>query len=161
MDIRIGQGFDAHRFSSTRPLVLGGITIPHKYGLEGHSDADALTHAIIDSLLGARGLGDIGKWFPDNDPKYKNINSILLLKEVLKREFSIWKLLNLDATVIMQEPKLSPYIKNIRNSLAKVFKCKIDVISIKAKTTEGMGFCGRNEGIAVLANILIIKNENS
>jgi 2-C-methyl-D-erythritol 2,4-cyclodiphosphate synthase len=159
MGLRIGQGFDAHKFITGRPLILGGINIPYEFGLDGHSDADALTHAVIDAILGALSLGDIGKWFPDSNTKYENINSIELLDTVLKsRQLSHWSLLNLDATIITQRPKLSQYTQLIRQNLAQSFHSKVEQISIKAKTTEGMGFCGRSEGIAVLANILLHSN---
>jgi 2-C-methyl-D-erythritol 2,4-cyclodiphosphate synthase len=159
MGLRIGQGFDAHKFITGRPLILGGINIPYEFGLDGHSDADALTHAVIDAILGALSLGDIGKWFPDSNTKYENINSIELLDTVLKsKQLSHWSLLNLDATIITQRPKLSQYTQLIRQNLAQSFHSKVEQISIKAKTTEGMGFCGRSEGIAVLVNILLNSN---
>ncbi len=156
MELRIGQGFDAHKFAEGRPLFLGGIKIPYEFGLAGHSDADVLTHAIIDAILGALSLGDIGKWFPDNDSKYKNINSMELLDTVLKSsKLKNWSLVNLDATIIAEKPKLSLYSQLIQQNLAQSFNSNIEKISIKAKTTEGMGFCGRSEGIAVLVNILL------
>ena len=160
MEIRIGQGFDAHRFAPQRPLILGGIKIPHELGLAGHSDADVLTHAIIDSILGALSLGNIGSWFPDNDPNFKNINSMLLLKKVLNdKRILQWQLVNLDATIITEKPKLNPYIPKIQESIASSFNADISQISIKGKTTEKMGFCGRSEGIAVLVNTLLKKIE--
>ena len=156
MKLRIGQGFDAHKFTKGRPLILGGIQIPYEYGLEGHSDADALIHAVIDAVLGALSLGDIGKWFPDSDSKYKNINSMELLDNILKSgQLKNWSLVNLDATIIAQKPKLSQYTQLIQQNLAQSFNSETEQISIKAKTTEGMGFCGRAEGIAVLVNILL------
>jgi len=156
MSLRIGQGFDAHKFIKNRPLILGGIHIPFEYGLAGHSDADVLIHAIIDSILGALSLGDIGKWFPDNDSSYKNIDSMILLKKVLSSEkLMSWKLVNLDATIITEKPKLSKFTELIQQNIAEVFKCSTNQISIKAKTTEGMGFCGRSEGIAVIVNSLL------
>jgi 2-C-methyl-D-erythritol 2,4-cyclodiphosphate synthase len=159
MELRIGQGFDAHKFIQERPLILGGLHIPYKFGLDGHSDADVLIHAIIDSILGALSLGDIGKWFPDSDTKYKNINSMKLLEQVLQsKELYDWSLVNLDATIIAQNPKLSQYTQLIQQNLANAFNSEIKQISIKAKTTEGMGFCGRSEGIAVLVNILMQKH---
>jgi len=156
MNLRIGQGFDAHKFTKWRPLILGGIQIPYEYGLAGHSDADVLTHAIIDAILGAIALGDIGKWFPDTDSKYKNINSMELLDDVLKSsQLQNWSLVNIDATIIAEKPKLSEYTHSIQKNLATYFNSNTEQISIKAKTTEGMGFCGRAEGIAVLVNILL------
>ena len=159
MNIRIGQGFDAHKFIKGRPLILGGVEIPFEYGLDGHSDADVLTHAIIDSLLGALSLGNIGSWFPDSENKFKNINSMILLDNVLKApKVSNWKLINLDATIITEKPKLTPYIKSITLSLANALHVTTDRISIKGKTTEKMGFCGRSEGIVVLVNTLLSTN---
>ena len=158
MNLRIGQGFDAHKFTTDRPLILGGVKIPHKFGLAGHSDADVLVHAVIDALLGALSLGDIGKWFPDNDAKYKNINSMKLLEQVLNNKiFKNWTIVNLDATIITQQPKLSKHTPLIQQKLALALNSETEQISIKAKTTEGMGFCGRSEGIAVLVNLLLQK----
>ena len=158
MKLRIGQGFDAHKFVAGTPLILGGVHVPHVFGLEGHSDADVLVHAVIDAILGALSLGDIGKRFPDNDPKYKNINSMELLDNVLKSDqLNDWSLVNLDATIIAQKPKLSQYTQTIQQNLAQAFGSDTTQISVKAKTTEGMGFCGRSEGIACLVNILLQK----
>ena len=160
MKLRIGQGFDAHKYIPERPLILGGIQIPYKFGLEGHSDADVLVHAVIDAVLGALSLGDIGKWFPDSDSKYKNINSMELLDDVLKSsQLNNWSLVNLDATIIAQKPKLSQYTQLIQQNLAQSFNSEVEQISIKAKTTEGMGFCGRAEGIVVLVNILLLAKQ--
>lgn len=156
MKLRIGQGFDAHKFTKEKPLILGGIRIPHDFGLEGHSDADVLTHAIIDSLLGALSLGNIGIWFPDDDLKFKNANSIELLKKVISNEvFKSWKIVNIDSTIIAEKPKLSPFLSKIHSNLAQVLSISIDQICVKPKTTEGMGFCGRQEGIAVFVNALL------
>ena len=156
MTFRIGQGFDTHRFTKGKPLILGGIQVPYKFGLAGHSDADVLTHAIIDAVLGALSLGDIGKWFSDTNPKYKNINSMKLLEYVLQsKQLTNWSLVNLDTTIITQEPKLSQYTQPIQQNLAQSFNAKADQISIKSKTTEGMRFCGSTEGIVALANLLI------
>ncbi len=156
MEIRIGQGFDAHKFVKGRPLILGGITIPNEFGLEGHSDADVLTHAIIDSLLGALSLGNIGTWFPDNDLKFKNADSIELLKKVIFSEsFKNWKIVNIDSTIIAQKPKLAPFLSVIHSNISKALSVSADRICVKPKTTEGMGFCGREEGIAVFVNTLI------
>lgn len=156
MEIRIGQGFDAHKFIAGRPLILGGITIPYEFGLEGHSDADVLTHAIIDSLLGALSLGNIGTWFPDSNMNFKNADSIELLKKIISHEaLKNWKIVNIDSTIIAQKPKLSPFLSEIHLNLAKALFTTADRICVKPKTTEGMGFCGREEGIAVFVNTLI------
>ena len=159
MKFRIGQGFDAHKLVSGRLLILGGIAIPFELGLEGHSDADVLTHAIIDSLIGALSLGNIGTWFPDNDIKYKNANSTELLKTVIShKSFKEWQIVNIDSTIITEKPKLSPFIPNIQKNLANTLNTEIANISIKPKTTEKMGFCGRGEGIAVFVNTLLYRN---
>ncbi len=156
MKFRIGQGFDAHKLVFGRPLILGGITIPFELGLEGHSDADVLTHAIIDSLIGALSLGNIGTWFPDNDIKYKNANSMELLKTVISHNsFKEWQIVNIDSTVIIEKPKLSPFITDIQKSIASILNTETANISIKPKTTEKMGFCGRGEGVAVFVNTLL------
>ena len=156
---RIGQGFDLHRLVEGRALILGGIKINHQKGLLGHSDADVLVHAIIDSLLGALCLGDIGQHFPDTDPKYKNANSINLLKEVLakikKEEYSI---VNIDATIQAQEPKLMPHITAIRENLAQNMGININQISVKAKTYEKQDSIGQGEAIAVYCNTLLKKH---
>ena len=156
MKYRIGNGIDAHRFTAGRPLILGGIEIAFPMGLAGHSDADVLTHAIIDALLGAAALDDIGTHFPDDDPQYRNINSILLLQQVLemltKRGYKIG---NLDTVIVTQEPKLQPHIPAIRQNLAREMNLPITDISVKAKTTEGMGFTGRGEGILSMATVLL------
>ena len=158
---RFGQGFDAHKLVAGRPLILGGVRIPYELGLLGHSDADVLTHAVIDSILGALALGDIGTWFPDNEKHYFNADSLVLLKTVLEdQKVSSWSLVNLDTTIVAQQPKLSPHIISIRQRLSDVFKCCTDRISVKAKTTEGMGFCGRGEGIAVLSNISLCNDKS-
>ena len=160
MKIRIGQGFDAHKFVKNRPFIIGGIKIPFEFGLAGHSDADVLTHAIIDSILGGLSLGNIGSWFPDNDIKYKNINSMLLLEKVMiDKEVSKWQIANLDATIITEKPKINPYIEKIVSSLSKALHINNNQLSIKGKTTEKMGFCGREEGIVVLVNTLLINKD--
>lgn len=147
--MRIGFGYDAHRLTADRRLVLGGVTIPHEKGLLGHSDADVLLHSISDSLLGAAALGDIGKHFPDTDPAYKGADSLILMKKAysLVKEKG-YTLCNLDVTVCAQKPKLSPYIEEMRKNVAKALKCDLDCVSIKATTTEKMGFTGREEGIS-------------
>ncbi len=155
---RIGQGFDVHRFVPDRPLILCGVTIPHHAGLLGHSDADVAVHAAMDAMLGALALGDIGEWFPDNDPAFKNANSMDLLVQIISDEhFSSYEIMNLDITVIAQRPKIKPYVDQMRTNLAEVLDCAPDRISVKATTTEGMGFCGREEGIAAMAVVLLGK----
>lgn len=155
---RIGHGYDAHRLVNGRPLILGGIEIPHRTGLLGHSDADVLTHALCDALLGALGSGDIGKHFPDSDPAYKNISSLKLLEQVMltvaKQGYS---LNNADITVIAQAPKLSPHFPAMRVKLAALCHVGIDSINLKGTTTEKMGFSGREEGIAAHAVVLLQK----
>ena len=154
--LRIGQGFDVHRLIPERDLILGGELIPFEKGLEGHSDADVLVHAVIDALLGALALGDIGTWFPDSDSSYQNADSIGLLKKILEdQRLSGWELGNLDCTIIAQEPKLREFIPSMRKKLAETFNTSIDAISIKATTTEKLGFCGRGEGVAVMAVLLL------
>jgi len=158
LNIRIGNGFDVHRFVQNRKLILGGVEIPYEYGLEGHSDADVLCHAIADSLLGALSLGDIGKFFPDTDAKYKGMDSLILLKEVYSKVKSLhYAIVNVDTTIICQKPKLAQYIDNMKSNIARVLDVYDDSIGIKATTTEGLGFTGRAEGIAVIANVLIQK----
>lgn len=157
---RIGFGYDAHRLTEGRKLILGGIEIPYALGLEGHSDADVLTHAIMDALFGAMGSGDIGRHFPDIDPAYKNVSSLSLLKkamENLNREG--FRLNNLDATIVAQAPKLAPYIPHMRKRLGETCEVHVDQINIKATTTEGMGFCGRGEGIAAYAVVSIARED--
>ncbi len=154
--MRIGHGFDVHRLVPDRDLILGGVNIPFELGLLGHSDADVLCHAISDALLGAVALGDIGKHFPDTDPEYKGASSIFLLERVValleKRGYTIG---NVDATVVAQRPKLAPFIHHMRENLANSLKVDIDYVSVKATTTEGLGFTGTGEGIAVHAVVLI------
>lgn len=158
MRIRVGFGYDVHRLVEDRDLWLGGIRIPHHHGLLGHSDADVLIHAVCDALLGAANLRDIGWHFPDKDPQYKGIDSKLLLKNTmdLLQEHG-YRLGNVDATVAAQQPKLSPYIEAMKACLAEVMHADTDDISIKATTTEKMGFTGREEGIAAYATVLIEK----
>ena len=159
-EIRTGIGFDVHAYSENRKLILGGVDIPFKKGLLGHSDADVLLHAICDALLGSLALGDIGQHFPDSDEKYKNADSLVLLKKVydlVKQKGYI--LGNVDAVVAMQRPKLSPYIKKIRENISGILESDMDQISIKATTTEKLGFTGREEGVSALANVLILKQK--
>jgi 2-C-methyl-D-erythritol 2,4-cyclodiphosphate synthase len=154
--MRIGTGYDVHRLVEGRKLILGGVEIHYDKGLLGHSDADVLIHAIIDSLLGAAALGDIGKYFPDTDPKYSGISSIILLEKVgqllLKEGFRIG---NIDSTIIAQKPKLAPFIKQMINNLAEALNISENKVSVKATTEEGLGFSGRGEGIAAQSVVLI------
>jgi len=154
--IRVGQGFDVHALVADRKLVLGGVTIPHRLGLAGHSDADVLIHAICDALLGAAAIGDIGHHFPDSDDAYAGIDSSKLLAHVMQllRDGG-WQLGNVDTTIMAQQPKIAPFITTMRNRLAEVMAIDPDQINIKATTTEQLGFCGREEGIAAQAVVLI------
>jgi 2-C-methyl-D-erythritol 2,4-cyclodiphosphate synthase len=154
--MRIGLGFDVHAFQAGRKLVLGGVEIDYPMGLAGHSDADVLTHAIMDAILGACGLGDIGIHFPDSDMKYKNISSLLLLEEVRKKmEGKDFSIVNIDSILIMQKPKVSKYIAGMEKNIAGTLKIDESDINIKATTTEGLGFCGRGEGIAAKCVVLL------
>ncbi len=154
--MRIGQGYDAHRFGPDRPLILGGVEIEHPFGLEAHSDGDVLIHALCDALLGAAGLRDIGYHFPDNRAEYKNIDSRHLLKRVMGLLDSTgWKLGNADITVVAQAPKLSPHIESMRRNMSEDLDTEPGRVNIKATTTEGMGFAGRGEGIACYAVVLL------
>ena len=150
--MRVGLGYDVHRLVENRKLILGGVEIPYDKGLLGHSDADVLLHAIMDSLLGACALGDIGKHFPDNDPRFKDISSVVLLKHVgeLVRQ-SNYEIINLDATVVLQQPKIAPYIKKMRENIALALNVKIEQVSVKATTSEELGFIGMGDGAAVYA----------
>lgn len=156
MSIRIGQGFDVHAFAAHRRLILAGVNIPSSMGLSGHSDADVLTHAVIDALLGASGQGDIGRLFPDCNPEFKDADSLVLLMEVV-RELAEegWRVVNVDATIIAQEPKMAPYIRTMRENLARALQIKSGAVNVKATTTESLGFTGRKEGIAAIAVALI------
>ena len=150
--MRAGIGYDAHRLVEGRPLILGGVTIPHEKGLLGHSDADVLLHAICDALLGAAGLGDIGKHFPDTDPAYKGISSLKLLEAVGEKiSRAGFSCANVDAVIVAQKPKLSPYMDDMKSNIAAALRIASDLVSIKATTTEGMGFEGRGEGISAQA----------
>ena len=154
--MRIGKGFDVHQFSEDRPCILGGIEIEYERGLLGHSDADVLCHAISDALLGALALGDIGTHFPDTDPQYKGADSIKLLQAVMEMiRIKGYELGNLDGTVMAEAPKLMPHIPKIRERLADALKVDVSKISIKATTTEKLGFVGRGEGIAAEAVVLL------
>lgn len=157
--LRVGQGYDVHRLVKGRPLILGGVKIPYEFGLEGHSDADVAIHAVIDALLGAAGLGDIGELFPDTDGQYKDIESGILLRRVLSLlEEEEMIPLNIDLTVIAQQPKLAGYRRQIRENLAGLIGITVEDISVKATTTEGLGFAGRGEGIAAQAVVLVKKS---
>ena len=154
--MRIGHGYDAHRLTAGRPLIIGGVDIPHERGLLGHSDADVLTHAVIDALFGAAALGDIGKSFPDSDGKYKDILSLTLLEEAIKMVRAAgYEPVNFDATIIAQAPKLAPHIPQMRKNLAEVMGIGEDQINVKATTEEKMGFTGSQEGIAAHCVCLI------
>ena len=155
---RIGHGYDVHRLTENRKLILGGVDIPHDKGLLGHSDADVLVHAIMDSILGALALGDIGHLFPDNDDNYKNADSIKLLEKVCQvMENNGYKIGNIDSTVIAQKPKLAPYIIQMRENIAEACKCDISQISVKATTEEKLGFTGEMLGISAHAVSLLVK----
>ncbi|AIK37512.1 2-C-methyl-D-erythritol 2,4-cyclodiphosphate synthase [Bacillus pseudomycoides] len=155
---RIGQGFDVHEFAEGRPLIIGGITIPHEKGLLGHSDADVLLHTIADACLGAIAAGDIGKHFPDTDPTFKDADSAVLLQKVWEfvREQG-YELGNLDCTIIAQKPKMAPHIENMRKRISELLETSIGNINVKATTTEKLGFTGREEGIASQAVVLLQK----
>lgn len=156
--MRIGTGFDVHRLVAGRPLILGGVVIPYAMGLDGHSDADVLVHAVMDALLGALALGDIGTHFPDSDPAYAGISSLKLLgqvgRQISDREYVV---VNLDTVIIAQQPKLAPYIGQMRDNFAAVLGIAGDLVSVKATTTEMLGFCGRGEGIAAQAAVLLAR----
>lgn len=156
MNVRIGNGFDVHALAAGRPLVLGGVRVPHDRGLAGHSDADVLLHAIADAVLGALALGDLGAHFPDTDARWKDADSRVLLRHVAglaaTRGFRIG---NIDATVIAQAPRLAPHVPAMRANIAADLGCGIDAVSVKATTTEHLGFAGRGEGIAALATVLL------
>lgn len=154
--MRVGQGFDVHAFADNRKLVLGGVEIPHDKGLAGHSDADVLLHAICDALLGAAGLGDIGRHFPDDDPRYKNIDSRVLLRHVVDRlRAKKLSVSNIDCTVIAQAPRLAPHIEAMRENIARDLDVLRERVNVKATTTERLGFTGRGEGIAAQAVVLL------
>ncbi len=154
--IRIGNGFDVHPFVLNRKLILGGVEIPYSFGLDGHSDADVLCHAIADSLLGCLALGDIGKFFPDSDIRYKGMDSLSLLSQVYDKVKGLkYDIVNIDSTIICEKPKLLPYINDMRYNISHNLNIPFNSISVKATTTEGLGFIGRIEGIGVMANTLI------
>lgn len=154
--MRIGIGYDVHQLRAERDLIIGGVKIPCEKGLYGHSDADVLLHAIMDALLGAMGLGDIGKHFPDTDGFYKNISSLVLLDEVTKQmALQAYEVGNIDAVIIAQKPKMAPHIEAMRANIAKHLRCDVSCINLKATTTEHLGFEGRGEGISAQAVALI------
>ena len=156
--MRIGHGYDVHRLVEGRPLILGGVTIPYEKGLLGHSDADVLLHAICDALLGALSLGDIGQHFPDSDPRYKGIDSRTLLfhtNELIREKG--WQIGNIDATVVAQAPRISPYIQGMRENIATVLNLPLDAVSVKATTEEHLGFTGDGSGMAAKAVVLLEK----
>ena len=154
--MRIGHGYDVHRLVPNRKLILGGVEVPHYYGLQGHSDADVLTHAVMDALLGAAALGDIGRHFPDNDPAYKDISSLVLLGKVMEslgqQGYGIG---NVDATIVAQKPKLAEFIPEMRKTLSRYMGIPLSDINVKATTEEGLGISGREEGIAAHAVVLL------
>lgn len=159
MNIRIGNGYDIHRLVEGRPLILGGIQIEHSLGLLGHSDADVLTHAIMDGMLGALSLGDIGRYFPPSDPKWAGADSIVLLQQVHQMVQSRgWYIGNIDSVIVAERPKLKPHISAMRDRLADVLQLEPDQVGIKATTNEQLGPVGREEGIAVYAVVLLQKN---
>ncbi|MBU5486227.1 2-C-methyl-D-erythritol 2,4-cyclodiphosphate synthase [Clostridium sp. MSJ-11] len=156
--MRIGMGYDVHRLVEGRKLIIGGVEIPYEKGLLGHSDADVLLHALMDSILGAAALGDIGKHFPDKDDSYKDISSVKLLKEVKKIvENKGYKVTNIDSTIIAQSPKMAPYIEEMRMKVSETLDISIDMINIKATTEEGLGFTGSGEGISAQSICLLSK----
>jgi 2-C-methyl-D-erythritol 2,4-cyclodiphosphate synthase len=159
-NIRIGQGFDVHAFEVGDEIILGGVRIPYFKGLKGHSDADVLLHAIMDALLGAAGLPDIGQQFPPDDNSFRDADSAVLLSRVnvLIRKAGFRNIINIDATIIAEKPKMSPHIENMKKSISDILRIKTDQINIKATTTEQLGFTGREEGIAAMAVCLIERN---
>ncbi len=156
MTMRIGSGYDVHAFAPNRPLVLGGVTIPFDLGLSGHSDGDTVIHAIVDALLGASALGDIGKYFPSSDARWKNQPGSVFLDYIYSMlSQQNWAISNIDATIVTERPKLSPYIETMRMYIATHLHLSLEQVSIKATTTDGLGFAGRQEGIACYAVALI------
>jgi 2-C-methyl-D-erythritol 2,4-cyclodiphosphate synthase len=159
---RIGNGFDVHAFATGRALVVGGVTVPYERGLDGHSDADVLLHAVADALLGALALGDIGMHFPDSDPQWRDADSRKLLRHVVTLVNARgYAAVNVDATLIAQVPRFAPYVEAMRRNIALDVACEIDCVSVKATTTERLGFTGRGEGIAAQAVILLAAREPS
>jgi len=158
---KIGFGYDVHRFTEDRPLILGGVAIPHSQGLLGHSDADVLLHAIADALLGAANLGDIGAFFPDDDSAFKNMDSSVMLSRVMEMISAAgYKVGNLDATLVLQTPKISSHIPEMRKKIAGLLEVDESAVSIKAKTSERLGFVGREEGVSAFATVLIFSESD-
>lgn len=156
--MRIGIGYDVHKLVENRKLIIGGVTIPHEKGLDGHSDADVLVHAIMDSLLGALAMGDIGKFFPDTDMKYKGVDSMLLLKEVASFiDEKGYKIGNIDSVIIAQQPKMAPFIDSMKVRIAQVLEIDVEQVGVKATTTEHLGFEGRKEGISSSSVAILFK----
>jgi 2-C-methyl-D-erythritol 2,4-cyclodiphosphate synthase len=157
--LRIGEGWDTHALVTGRPLILGGVTIPHSHGLLGHSDADALLHAITDALLGAAGLGDIGRHFPDTDPAFKGADSVLLLKTAAQRVAAAgWSIVNVDSTIVAQAPKMAPHINAMRERIAATLGLTVDAVNVKAKTAEKMGPVGEGRAIETRAVCLLARS---
>jgi len=155
---RMGFGYDAHRLVEGRPLILGGISIPFAKGLLGHSDADVVTHAVIDAILGALAMGDIGRHFPDTDPAFKGIQSLRMLEQVLRWvQEAGYQVNNVDSTIVAQKPKLAPHLPDIQARLSEMLQVSVRQISVKAKTSEGMGFCGREEGMEAYAVVSLVQ----
>jgi len=156
MSLRVGQGFDVHAFSEGRKLILGGVHVPYARGLAGHSDADVLTHAVCDALLGAAGLGDIGHFFPDTDDRYKDADSLQLLTRVMRlvRKRGL-EVVNVDTTILAQEPKIAPFVTTMRTNMAVIIGVDVACLGVKASTTEHLGFVGRKEGVAAMAVVLL------
>ncbi len=158
--IRIGHGYDVHRLVPGRKLILGGVEIPWELGLDGHSDADVLCHAISDALLGAIALGDIGTHFPPGDPAYKDADSLLLLEQVGQMlQAKGWQVGNLDATIVAQRPRMAPYLPQMRRNIAKALGVEVEAVSVKATTEEGLGFTGTGQGMAAHCVALVLKNK--
>ena len=158
MTLRIGNGFDVHALVAGRPLILGGVAVPHDRGLAGHSDADVLLHAITDAILGALALGDLGKHFPDTDPRWRGADSRALLRHAFALAFDAgWEIGNVDATLIAQAPKVAPYVAQMRTNIALDLGCDESRVSVKATTTEHLGFLGRSEGLMAQATVLITR----
>lgn len=154
--MRIGHGYDVHRLTESRELIIGGVKIPWEKGLLGHSDADVLTHAIMDAILGAAGCGDIGRLFPDSEPDFENISSLVLLRRVGEKVKALhYSIVNIDATIIAQEPKMMPVIDDMRKNISRVLRIDMNQVNIKATTEEGLGFTGLGQGIAAHAVVLI------
>jgi len=157
----VGIGFDAHRFAPDRRLVLGGVEVPFPLGLSGHSDADVLVHAVIDALLGAAGAGDIGTYFPDDDPRWRGASSLLLLEEAVRiARRAGWRPYNCDAVVVCERPRLSPHVRRMKANVARALGVDEGMVNVKATTTEGMGFTGRGEGIAAYAVVMVQGEED-